>query len=250
MQGGAEAADRKVNKAVPLLFALMAISLAATLLILVAPPLVLGARLPSHRGVRGFLVYFLFIGTGYILIEVGLIQKFVLFLGHPTYALTVVIFSMLVSSGIGSFVSRRLLGRDEGRLIKALGLIALLTALLAIVVSSLLSSLVWLPWALKVVLTVALIAPLGFVMGMPFPTGLKRLEEWHAPSVRWAWSLNAAASVLGSVGALVCAIYLGLVQTLIVGGLFYLAALAMIARVRTSGVPPPEPTPGRVVLAQ
>ena len=99
------------------------------------------------------------------------------------------------------------------------------------------------------VMTVALIAPLGFVMGMPFPTGLKRLEEWHAPSVRWAWSLNAASSVLGSVGALVCAIYLGLVQTLIIGGLFYLAALAIIARVRTSG-PPPEPAPGRVVLAQ
>jgi len=249
MKGGAETADRKVNKAVPLLFGLMAISLVATLLILVAPPLVLGTRLPSHRGVRGFLLYFMFIGTGYILIEVGLIQKFVLFLGHPTYALTVVIFSMLVSSGIGSFFGARLLGRDEGRLIKALGLIALLTALLAIVVSSLLSSLVWLPWGLKVVLTVALIAPLGFVMGMPFPTGLQRLEEWHAPSVRWAWSLNAASSVLGSVGALVCAIYLGLVQTLIVGGLFYLAALAVIARVRTNGVPPPQPAPGRVVLA-
>ena len=51
--------------------------------------------------------------------------------------------------------------------------------------------------------------------------------------MRWAWSLNAASSVLGSVGALVCAIYLGLVQTLIIGGLFYLAALAVIARVRT-----------------
>jgi hypothetical protein len=250
MKGGVETADRKVNKAVPLLFTLMAISLGATGLILVAPPLVLGTRLPTHRGIRGFLIYFLFIGAGYILIEVGLIQKFVLFLGHPTYALTVVIFSMLVSSGIGSFASSRLLGRDEGRLVKALGLIALLTALLAIVVSSLLSSLVWLPWGLKVVLTVALIAPLGFVMGMPFPTGLKRLEEWHAPSVRWAWSLNAASSVLGSVGALVCAIYLGLVQTLIVGGLFYLAALAIFARVRTNGTPPPAPAPGRVVLAQ
>ena len=249
-KGGAETEDRKINRAVPLLFGLMAISVVATLLILVAPPLVLGARLPSHRGVRGFLIYFLFIGTGYILIEVGLIQKFVLFLGHPTYALTVVIFSMLVSSGIGSFVSNRILGRDEGRLIKVLGSIALLTALLGVVVSSLLTALVWLPWAVKMVLTVALIAPLGFVMGMPFPTGLKHLEEWHAPSVRWAWSLNAASSVLGSVGALVCAIYLGLVQTLIVGGLFYLAALAIIARVRTNGAPPPEPAPGRVVLAQ
>ena len=79
---------------------------------------------------------------------------------------------MLVSSGLGSFVSSRMLGRDEGRLIKALGLVALMTALLAIVVSSLLSALVWLPLGLKMVLTVVLIAPLGFVMGMPFPTGL------------------------------------------------------------------------------
>ena len=117
-----DSADYKVNKAVPLLFGLMAVSLVATALILVLPPLVLGTRLPRHPGVLRFLLYFLFIGTGYILIEVGLIQKFVLFLGHPTYALTVVIFSMLMSSGLGSFASRKLLGSDEGRLIKALGL--------------------------------------------------------------------------------------------------------------------------------
>ena len=87
-------------------------------------------------------------------------------------------------------------------------------------------------------------------MGMPFPTALRRLEGWHAPSVRWAWSLNAASSVLGSVGALVCAIYMGLVQTLIIGGLFYLAALAVVARVRVNNVAAPEPGAGRVVLAK
>jgi hypothetical protein len=83
---------------------------------------------------------------------------------------------------------------------------------------------------LKCVITALLIAPAGFVMGMPFPAGLKRLEEWHRPSVRWAWSLNAAASVLGSVAALVCAIYTGLVQTLLAGGLLYLAALVVVMR--------------------
>jgi predicted membrane-bound spermidine synthase len=237
-----DTADYKVNKAVPLLFGLMGVSLVATLLILVLPPLVLGTRLPRQRGVLGFLLYFLFIGAGYILIEVGLIQKFVLFLGHPTYALTVVIFSMLVASGVGSALSRRVLGKDEGRLIKTLGTVALLAALLALVASWLLGALVWLPIPLKVAIAVLLIAPLGLVMGMQFPTGLGRLEEWHAPSVRWAWSLNAAASVLGSVGALVCSIYLGLIQTLIIGGLFYLAALAVVARASTS--------PPGVVLAR
>ncbi len=245
-----DSADYKINKAVPLLFALMAVSLLATLLIIVAPPLVLGTRLPKHPGVRPFLLYFVFIGAGYILIEVALIQKFVLFLGHPVHALWVVIFSMLVSSGLGSNASRRLVGRNEGRLIKVLGAVALGASILAIAVSTLLGPLVWLPFAAKVLMTVALIAPLGFFMGMPFPTALTRLEEWHAPSVRWAWSLNAAASVLGSVGALVCAIYLGLVQTLIIGGVFYLAALAVIARGRTGEAAAPRPGPGRVVLAR
>jgi hypothetical protein len=246
-----ESADYKINTAVPLLFGLMAVSLVATALILIAPPLVLGTRLPRHGGVRGFLLYFLFVGAGYILIEVGLIQKFVLFLGHPVYALAVVIFSMLVSSGLGSFWSRRLLGKNEGRLIKALGSVALLAAGLALILSWLLTALVWLPLPLKEALTVVLIAPLGFAMGMPFPTALARLEEWHAPAVRWAWSLNAASSVLGSVGALVCSIYLGLVQTLIIGGIFYLAALAVVAKVRPSGEPPEVAIgPGRVVLAK
>jgi hypothetical protein len=243
-------ADYKINKAVPLLFRLMGLSIFATMLILLAPPLVLKTRLPQQPGVRGFLPFFLFIGAGYILIEVGLIQKFVLFLGSPTRALVGVIFSMLVASGLGSAASRRLVGQDEGRLIKVLGLVAILATVLALVVSYLLSELVWLPWQLKMILTVVMIGPLAFVMGMPFPTALQRLEAWHAPSVRWAWSLNAASSVLGSVGALVCAIYLGLVQTLIIGGLFYLAALVVMVRVRTGGYATPEPSVGRVVLAK
>jgi predicted membrane-bound spermidine synthase len=227
-----DSADYKINRAVPLLFALLGVSLFATVVILALPPLILGARLPRHRGITTFLLYFLFIGAGYILVEIALIQKFVLFLGHPTYALTVVIFSMLVSSGWGSFYSRRFLSHgDYRRLIQVLGLIALLIAALAVAVTLLLGAAVGLPLPLKVLITVLLIAPAGFVMGMPFPTGLRRLEEWHAPALRWAWSLNAASSVLGSVTALVCAIYLGLMQTLVVGGLLYLCALIVIMRV-------------------
>ena len=130
--GPREAIDFKVNSAVPLLFELMGISVVATLVILLLPPIVLGTRLPRQKGLLVFLLYFLFIGAGYILIEVALIQKFVLFLGHPTYALTVVIFSMLISSGLGSYFSRRVLNQSEARWMKALGAIAFLVALLGI----------------------------------------------------------------------------------------------------------------------
>lgn len=244
-----ESADYKINRAVPLLFGLMGISLLATLVILALPPVVLGTKLPRQKGVLAFLLYFLFIGAGYILIEVALIQKFVLFLGHPTYALTVVIFSMLISSGLGSYFSARLIRGEAGRWVKTLGAIAVLVALLGAMVSTLLAPAVGLPLPVKIAITVLLIAPAGFAMGMPFPTGLKRLEEWHKPSVRWAWSLNAASSVLGSVGALVCAIYLGLVQTLMIGCLLYLAAMATVLRARNGEIVPASSSNGLLTRA-
>jgi hypothetical protein len=221
--------DYKINRAVPLLFGVAGVSILATLIVLALPPLILGTRLPLRAGVMGFLLYFVFIGAGYILIEVALIQKFMLFLGHPTYALTVVIFSMLVASGLGSRFSGRILAGDLRRWMKALALVALLAATLGLAVSYLLTPAVGLPLWLKMAITALLIAPAGFAMGMPFPTGLKRLEQWHRPSLRWAWSLNAASSVLGSVGALVSAIYFGLLQTLLIGGGLYLAALVVVA---------------------
>jgi hypothetical protein len=229
-----DTADYKINQAVPLLFAITAVSLIATAVILALPPLVLGTRLPRQPGVSRFLLYFLCIGAGYILIEVALIQKFVLFLGQPAQALTVVIFSMLVSSGLGSYYSPRVIGGEETKLRRVLVVIAILVAGLAILTSFLLTAAVGLPSPVKIAMTVLMIAPAGFLMGMPFPTGLRRLEQWHHPSVRWAWALNAASSVLGSVGALLCAIYMGLMQTLVAGGLLYLATLLTLRRANFS----------------
>jgi predicted membrane-bound spermidine synthase len=224
-----DSADYKINKAVPLLFGLLALSLLATGIILALPPLVLKSRLPRQTGVRVFLLYFLLIGAGYILIEVALIQKLVLFLGHPTYALTVVVFSMLLSSGFGSYFSG-ILGESKRRWMTLLGAVAALVAILGVILTTALASELGLPLWAKVAISVALISPAGFAMGMPFPAGLRRIEDVHSPSVRWAWSLNAAASVLGSVGAIFFAIYLGLLQTLLIGGVLYLGAMLLVWR--------------------
>jgi hypothetical protein len=223
-----DSADFKINRAVPRLFGLLAIALSATLIILALPPLVLGTHLPRERSVQLFLLYFLFIGTGYILIEVALIQKFVLFLGHPTYALTVVIFSMLVSSGLGSSFSKRFAGRSDRKLGVLLIIVAGLVSILGAVATPLLAGLVGWPLSLKVIVAMLMLVPAGFFMGMPFPLGLTRLTERHEPSVRWAWSLNAAASVLGSVLAIAFAIYTGLMQTLLLGAVLYLLAFAAL----------------------
>ena len=216
--------DFKINRALPLLFGLVGVSIIATIVILSLPPLLLGSRLPRQPGAVGALLYFIAIGAGYILIQVALIQKFVLFLGHPTYALTVIIFSMLVFSGLGSFFSRRLIAGVWSRLRMALLLIAVLVAALAAVVTPVTEGGVGFPFVVKVLISVLLIAAPAFVMGIPFPTALSRLEAVMPASIRWAWAINAASSVLGSAAAIFLAIYLGLRTTLLIGGLLYLGA--------------------------
>lgn len=233
-----DSADYKINRAVPLLFGLMGVSLAATALVLVLPPLMLGTRLPVERGIRRYLLYFVCLGAGYILIQVALIQKFVLFLGHPTYALVVIVFAMLVSSGAGSYMSRRLVRADDGRLQVVLGSISALVALLAVSAGVITDGAVGWPLWVKMAVSVVMIAPAGFCMGIPFPAGLARLEGWHKPSVRWAWSLNSASSVLGSASAIFLAIYLGLREAMLIGAALYVAALLLIrgtARTRLAG---------------
>ena len=167
----------------------------------------------------------------------ALIQKFVLFLGHPTYALTVIIFSMLVSSGLGSFWSRPTIGESNrtvgesnsaGRLSAVLIGVAFTVSALAYLAAPVSESGVGWPLPLKALVTVCMIAPAGFLMGIPFPTGLTRLESAFPQAVRWAWALNAAASVLGSAAAICLAIYIGLRATLLTGAFLYLCALSVV----------------------
>jgi len=167
------------------------------------------------------------------------IQRFVLFLGHPTYALTVVVFLMLLSSGIGSLWSRRwistaVLGR---RLLLA---IAAAMVTYRFLLAPLLPSLVGLPFAAKLVVSALLLVPLGLAMGVPFPHGLRALAQASSAGlpepgessenlIEWAWAMNAAASVLGSVLAIAIAIRFGLNSTLLCGATAYGAAAMLLA---------------------
>lgn len=231
------AADPR-NEAMALnLFALLAVSVTATLITLALPPLVLRGRLPHAAGVRLFLLYFVCLGAGYVIVQVGLIQRLVMLLGHPTYALTVVIFAMLLWSGLGSFFSRRILKEDDRRLMAALAAAAALIAGAALGIGPFANAgASWdLPW--RMLATAVLLAPPAFVMGMAFPAGLSRLDRWHPTAVKWAWSVNAAASVLGSCAAVFTAVGLGLRLTLVAGAVLYVAALATVAATRQRVAP-------------
>jgi spermidine synthase len=231
--------DWKVNLGVVVLGLVFVISLVAVFAFLLVPMALGGGRRQRFLP----LLYFVAVGLGYILVEIAFIQRFVLFLGHPTYALTVVIFLMLLSSGAGSLVSRRWLS-DTARCWIPLLLLLLAIALYTGVLPALLSSLIGLPFPAKLGVSGIVLVPLGFAMGMPFPTGLRRFAQTSTPelpatefgepattednAVEWAWAMNAASSVLGSVLAMVIAIHFGLNITLACGGAAYALALALL----------------------
>ena len=238
--GEEQGIDWKVNLGVAVLGMVLIISVVAVLVFLIVP-LTLRASARQQRPVR--LLYFVAIGLGYILVEIAFIQRFVLFLGHPTYALTVVVFLLLLSSGAGSLLSRRWL-REAVRGWLPLALIIAALLLYVFILPGVLSALVGISFVAKLLVSGALLIPLGFAMGMPFPTGLRALagiaeaesavaqNSASGNAVEWAWALNAAASVLGSVLAMVIAIQFGLNVTLACGALAYLLALALSRTLR------------------
>jgi hypothetical protein len=225
-QGLNHGIDWKVNLGVAVLMMVLVISMAAVLAFLIVP---LAVRTGRQRLGLFPLFYFVAIGLGYILVEIAFIQRFVLFLGHPTYALTVVVFLLLLSSGVGSLASRRWLDK-AGRSVLPLALIAAVILLYVFILPWVLNALVGMAFVAKLAVSAVLLAPLGFAMGMPFPSGLRVLVSSQAGkdrdnAVEWAWAMNAGSSVLGSVLAMVIAIQFGLNVTLACGAAAYLAAL-------------------------
>jgi hypothetical protein len=226
--------DWKVNLGVLVLLLVLVISTIAVLLFLILP-LLLKTTPGRHSPIP--LLYFVAVGLGYILVEIAFIQRFVLFLGHPTYALTVVIFLLMLSSGAGSLFSRVWVPRAEMGWMPLILVVAVLLAYVLFLPSRL-AALVGLAFGYRLVVSAILLVPLGFVMGMPFPTGLRALSTYGTSKfgerpesenfVEWAWAMNAAASVLGSVLAMVIAIQFGLTSTLACGAAAYLLALAMM----------------------
>jgi len=232
--------DWKVNLGVLVLLLVLGISLAAVLAFLILP-LALKSRKGRQSPVP--LLYFVAVGLGYILVEIAFIQRFVLFLGHPTYALTVVIFLLMLSSGAGSLFSRLWLPHtDLGWVPLTLVIVTLLADVFFL--PSRLAAMVGMAFGYRLLVSGVLLVPLGFVMGMPFPTGLRALAALPAPefpagqqasdnAVEWAWAMNAAASVLGSVLAMVIAIQFGLTITLACGTAAYVLALLLMPALHT-----------------
>jgi spermidine synthase len=203
------------------LLALLILVLLASLVMVLLPLVLLRGRGQIRYGGRIFL-YFLFLGIGYLFVEIPLMQRFILFLSHPVYALATVLFGLLTFSGLGSLVSPRLPLR---RVI--VGLVFLL-ACYPLLLPLLFHWLLGLHLALRVAASVAMLAPLGFLMGVPFPAGIRLVGRIAPGLVPWAWAINGCASVLSSILAVMIAISQGFSRVLFAGGLAYALALLVI----------------------
>lgn len=221
----------------PVLVATLAQAVLASLLLIATPAAWVtwtGAGRRDHLRPAGssgrVLVYFTAIGFAFMFIEIAFIQKFVLFLSHPLYAVAVVLFAFLLFAGFGSGLSKRLHDAAAPKLRNPLAAVALAIGLSAALglamVYWLFQHAMGLPDAARIALSVALIAPLAFFMGMPFPLGLARVEARDAGLVPWAWGINGCASVTGAVLATLLAIHVGFAAVVVAALILYGVAAA------------------------
>jgi hypothetical protein len=226
----------------------------ATLVILLVQALVLASGLIlwplwrfrrqglATRGARRFIVYFAALGIGFIFIEIGLMQRFILFLGHPVYSTSVVLFSVLTFSGIGSFLSGRLLvrparnsqnqesGERDPRWLQrwVIPLLCLLTVVYIFILPPLFRTLLGLELSYRVAISVLLLAPLGLLMGTPFPLGIRLVDQVNSTLVPWTWGVNGFSSVVGSILAVMIAQSYGFALVMGLAVVIYLTGLAAV----------------------
>ena len=203
----------------------------AILAVLCALAFGLPLALVRDRPPLSSMAFFAAIGVGFLLLEIALIQRFTLFLGFPTYSLSVVLFALLVFTGLGSLASARA-RRPRRALVAALGGACVLIGVAAFVLQPLLAALIDLPFPARVALTVALIAPPALLLGTAMPIGLARLRGLHAGAVPWAWAINGVSSVLASVLAVAVAITWGFRAVTLLALACYLVALTHALRGR------------------
>jgi hypothetical protein len=244
--------NRNNLEAIRLLMLLVVIVTVLTVLCVVVPLALgrgahAGLRRPDLRGSVPHLVYFLGIGLGFMFVEISQMQRLMVFLGHPTYALSVVLFTLLVGSGLGSAAVARL--GDGSRwcdpkraLLLTVGVLVVFGTLTPVLVRELAGA----TTPVRIAVAVAILLGIGLFMGTPFPLGMKVAASEKAELTPWLWGINGAASVLCSVLATVVSLTQGITAAFWLGVACYVGAWLAYAlggrALRGAAVPAPEVT--------
>ena len=174
---------------------------------------------------KSIALYFAALGIGFILIELSLLQKFILFLGNPTMTFAILLFTILLSSGLGSLASSKLVKFGTRNLIFIIAGIAAIGLTYLSLLSPLIYSTISEPFEVKALISIGLLCPIGFLMGMPMPTGMRLVKSYAPTFVPWMWAINGGFSVLGAVMAVIISIVYGGSYAMMLGIFVYIVAL-------------------------
>jgi len=188
------------------------------------------ALFQGKKGTLGIILYYACLGLGYMMVEIFLIQRLGHFLGNPIFSISIVITTMLILSGVGSLKSKEFSLSPTKKVMLASMAIAGTMLFYILLLGPITHALVGLPFLIKVLIAVILIAPAGFFMGIPFPTGLNALGRNRPELLPWALGMNGALSVTGSVLAKLLSISWGFPAVLLITiAVYAIAALVMKA---------------------
>jgi hypothetical protein len=165
----------------------------------------------------GSIAYFASLGLGFIAVELALLQNMTLLLGHPIFTLSILLFTLLAAGGVGSYCSGRFRAGRVCLTVAALGVVY------AFLLPEIVPSLLALELPARIAIAVLLVSPLGFAMGMPFPSGLRKTGQ-GLPEPPFYWGLNGILSVVGSLGTMVLAVTCGFQVAMLAGCACYVAA--------------------------
>jgi spermidine synthase len=218
----------------PVLVASLVQATVVSVVLILLPLAMLGSQSPQAAAeplaVPRVALYFLALGLGFMFVEMAFIQKFTLFLGHPLHAAAVVLAAFLVFAGLGSRWSERIATWNAARRGGLFAAIALLGVAYACGLPPLFRQWMGLPDAARIAVSLLLLAPLGFIMGMPFPSGMREVARLRPRLLPWAWGINGFASVVAAILATLLAIHLGFTAVVLLGALLYLLAWASFPR--------------------
>lgn len=215
-------------KAVTYLLTLIGVLFVLAVLTVILPLVVTSSssafKLVGNSRFRAGAVYFLLIGLGFMFVEIALIQKFSVYLGHPINALGVLLFTIILASGVGSLSSERI-SVNWGRLAWFPALIALTVVAYVPITSAVIAHTITLDWAPRALITVVMLFPVGCLLGLCFPLGMRMTRKEERDFTPWFWALNGIMGVLGSCLAVFVSIHVGITISLLIGATCYACLL-------------------------
>jgi len=194
-------------------------------------PLWLTRRQVHLAGAWPLFGFFISIGLGFMLIETSQMQRLIIALGHPTYGLSVVLFALLLSSGVGSFMTSGITEQSAPAIGPRRMLVAVaILAIFGLITPSVVRWIEPMTTVVRIAVAIALLFPAGLMMGMAFPLGMKLAAGRAAELTAWFWGLNGAASVLASVVSVCIALTWSISAAFWTGWVCYVAAFVSISR--------------------